>query len=129
MDHVIHFIHYNKECLRSTWDRRQPAGFTEVVNEQVHVPPSRICPSCEARDEPISQFISSTRSVIRSIEYHQDDFICYESRSALTCSIGQITAFHKSGDGVKLIVRRLGRVRDRVGPGYFAEVCSILFNR
>lgn len=94
------------------------------------VPSSRICPSCEARDAPISSFISNTKCIIRSIEYHQDDYIRYEANSSdqLTCSIGQISTFIKSGDGVKLRVYRLGRERDRQGPGYFAEVCNIRYS-
>jgi hypothetical protein len=122
------FIYCLQQCSSSAWDRRNPADFTEVANEQVHVPSSRICHACEARDASISSFTSGTQGVIRSIEYHQHDFIRYKSHSAnqLTCCIGQISTFLRAGDGVKVVVHKLGREHDRKGPGYFAEVCSML---
>ncbi|KAF8588670.1 S-adenosyl-L-methionine-dependent methyltransferase [Ramaria rubella] len=106
----------------SAWDRKHPAGFIEVTDEQVLVSP-RTCQLCEAREAPLSTFKSSIRSTIRSREYHKYDFIRYEASSQLelTCSIGQIIGFICSEEAVKVQVHKLGRERERKGPGYFAE--------
>jgi hypothetical protein len=121
---VLKGTHAANKLFRSAWDRRHPAGFTEVMNEQVYVPSTRICISCADRDSPISHFVSRTSSLIRSVEYHQLDFIRYEASSPgqITCSIGQIRTFFRSGDEVSILVCRLGRESDRIGPGHFAEV-------
>lgn len=128
--HSCYSLYAIKTYCRSAWDRRYPADFIEVVDEQVHVPSSRSCPSCETGDMPLSFFKSSTSSVIRSIEYHHHDYIRYQARSSdqSTCFIGQISGFIKSGDEVKIVVYKLGRERDRKGPGFFAEVRRTLDN-
>ena len=90
----------------------------------MELPNFRVCKRCQARETSSSHFETNTKSVIQSREYHEYDFICYRAAvpAQLTCSIGQIIIFVDSEDGVQVKVSRLGRMRDRTGPGHFTEV-------